>query len=249
MAGVAHPLRHGQIREAGDAQPAPRAAWEVEGGEGVGGACSGARNLPRRDEEEEAGTRYRIASAACAAAGSRWRPSRASFSRARESQRRERRSARAKDAVRVGNGGGRRGGGGGLCVHTWHAADPRTGDSTGPPKGASAMGGGPLAAGLRPSPQRESESGAGRARHPTECPLCVLGWESDGVCRARAVRHEAKKRRAREGATRQVPPHVASRGRRPPVGPLGLLTQGGACQRTHVCEQGPPDEQVRGARA
>jgi len=101
-----------------------------------------------------------------------------------------------------------------------------------------------LAAGLRPSTQRENKSGAGRARHPTECPLCVHGWEGDGVGRANAVRHDAKKRRAREGATQQVPLHVVSHGRIPPVGPLGLLTQGGACRRTHVCEQDLPDERV-----
>jgi len=48
MARVARPLRHGQSRGAGDAHPAPRAAWEEEGGEGVEGACSGARTGPRR---------------------------------------------------------------------------------------------------------------------------------------------------------------------------------------------------------
>jgi len=57
----------------------------------------------------------------------------------------ERRSARAKDAVRVRNGGGRRGAGGGLCAHTRHAADPCAGDSTGPRKDASATVRGPLA--------------------------------------------------------------------------------------------------------
>ena len=51
------------------------------------------------------------------------------------------------------------------------------------------------------------------ARHPTECPLCVSGWEGDGVGSARAGRHEARRRRAREGATRQVLPHVVSHGR------------------------------------
>ena len=49
MAGVARPLRHGQSRGAGDAHPAPRAAWEEEGVEAGGGACSGARQRPRRD--------------------------------------------------------------------------------------------------------------------------------------------------------------------------------------------------------
>jgi len=49
MAGVARPLRHGKSRGAGDAHPAPRATWGEEGGEGVGEACSGARNRPRRD--------------------------------------------------------------------------------------------------------------------------------------------------------------------------------------------------------
>jgi len=111
-------------------------------------------------------------------------------------------------------------------------------------KGRACDGGRPLAAGLRPSTQRENKLGAGRARHPTECPLCVPGWEGDGVGRAHAVRHDAKKCRARERATQQGPPHVVSHGRIPPVGPLGLLTQGGACRRTHVCEQGLPDERV-----
>ena len=105
-----------------------------------------------------------------------------------------------------------------------------------------------LPACVRPRSAKTSRVRA-HARHPTECPLCVPGWEGDDVGPARAGRHEAKRLRAREGATRQVPPHVASHGRRPPVGPLGLLTQGGACRRTHVCEQRPPDERVRGARA
>jgi len=39
----------------------------------------------------------------------------------------------------------------------------------------------------------------------------------------------------RAGTTRQVPPIAVSRGRRPPVGPLGLLTPGGVSRRTHVC--------------
>jgi len=49
MAGVARPLRQNQRRGAGDAHPAPRAAWEEEGGEEVEGACAGARKRPRRD--------------------------------------------------------------------------------------------------------------------------------------------------------------------------------------------------------
>jgi len=36
------------------------------------------------------------------------------------------------------------------------------------------------------------------------------------------------------GTTRQVPQIAVSRGRRPPVGPLGLLTPGGVSRRTHV---------------
>ena len=59
MAGVARPLRQVQSQGAGDAHPAPRAAWDEEGGEGVGGACAGARKRPRRDQEGEAGIRYR----------------------------------------------------------------------------------------------------------------------------------------------------------------------------------------------
>jgi len=39
----------------------------------------------------------------------------------------------------------------------------------------------------------------------------------------------------RAGTTRQVPPITVSRGRRPPVGPLGMLTPGGVSRRTHVC--------------
>jgi len=39
----------------------------------------------------------------------------------------------------------------------------------------------------------------------------------------------------RAGTTRQVPPIAVSRGRRPPVGPLRLLTPGGVSLRTHVC--------------
>jgi len=39
----------------------------------------------------------------------------------------------------------------------------------------------------------------------------------------------------RAGTTRQVPPIAVSRGRRPPVGPFGLLTTGGVSRRTHVC--------------
>jgi len=38
----------------------------------------------------------------------------------------------------------------------------------------------------------------------------------------------------RAATTRQVPPIAVSRGRRPPVGPLGLLTPRGASRRTHV---------------
>jgi len=170
MSGVSRTLRHGKNRGAGDAHPAPRAAWGEEGGEGVGGAYMGSRKRPRRDKEGEADTKYRYSSAACAAAGTRWRSSRAYFSGSRASQRRKRRSARAKDALRLGNGGGRRGAGGGLCAHTRHAADPRAGDTIGPPKGAPATEGGPMAAGLRPSTQRENESGEGTRAAPHQMP-------------------------------------------------------------------------------
>ena len=184
--------------------------------------------------------------------GSRWRPSRASCSGARASQRREPRSARAKEAVRVGYGGGRRGSAVGLCTHTRHAADPRAGATTGPPKTAPATAGDHwLPDCFRPRSAKTSQVRA-HARHPTACFLCVPGWEGDGVGPARAGRHEAKRRRAsglRAGTTRQVPPHVASHGRRPAVGPLGLLTQGGACRRTHVWEQRTTDKRVRGTRA
>jgi len=105
-----------------------------------------------------------------------------------------------------------------------------------------------LPACVRPRSARTSRVRA-YARHPTKCSLCLRGLEADGVGPAHAGRHEARRIRAREGATRQVPPHVASHCRRPPVGPLRLLTQGGACRRTHVCEQRPPDGRVRGARA
>jgi len=173
----------------------------------------GAHKRPRRDLEGEAGTRYRYASAACAAAGSRWRPSRASCSGARASQRRARRSARAKEAARVGYGGGRRGVGGGWCAHTRHAADPRAGATTAPPKGAPATAGDRWRqACARPRSAKTSRVGATRGT-PQHAPSACLGgrataWAPPVLA---GTRPKGVERRARARGQRDRSPNTSPR--------------------------------------
>jgi len=122
--------------------------------------------------------------------------------------------------------------------------------------------------GFPPASVHASRRGSRQTRpwHTTACLLCVPGWEGDGLGPARTGPQEDKRGRAsnpREGTTRQAPPPpdpgegttrqvpsiAASRGRRPPLGPLGLLTQGGVSWRTHAWELRTRDERVGGARA
>ena len=137
------------------------------------------------------------------------------------------------------------------CAHT-QGTQPRAGDTTGPPKCVPATAvDNWLPARVRPRSAKKRWVQT-RPLRTTTYPLCVPERWVEGLGSARAGPQEAKRGRAsdlRAGITQQVSPIAVSRGRRPPVGSLGLLTQGGVSPRTHAWEQRTPDARLRGERA